>query len=83
MRVGANPSGDALCSRFKIGPNEENDPSGGAATGAVFFIGCNVGDVAPGNDQATAAIIVPSFNGITAPPALLLCFTYELVQIDL
>jgi hypothetical protein len=42
-----------------------------------------VGDVAPGNDQATSALIVPSFKRITAHPALSLCFTYELVQIDL
>ena len=42
-----------------------------------------MGDVAPGDDQATSAMIVPSFNGITSHPALSLCFTYELVQIDL
>ena len=61
--------------------SKQNGPSGGAATGAVFFIECTVGDVAPGDNQATSAIIVPSFKG--SHPALSLCFTYELVQIDL
>ena len=65
----------------------KNGPSGGAATGAVFFIGCNGGDVAPGRNRSSNLSdnrsIAHRINGQCFRPTLTSFFANELVQINL